>query len=77
MPNGNNVYIIEDIWYDTHDIVAIYNNIEAAISHVEDPNFVSRYDKDSIYITEYGIRTRKQLRKITERIVYANGKRIY
>jgi hypothetical protein len=71
----NNIYIIEDIWYDHYKVLGVYNNIEAALEHVEDRNFKEEFGQADIWIREYGVRTRKQLRGVAERLMWHNGKR--
>jgi hypothetical protein len=57
------VYLVEYFWYGTYELLGVYDNKEAALAHIKDPNCIKEYG-DELTITGVGVRSRKQLKPV-------------
>lgn len=58
------VYLIESHFWGDTTLLAAYDNIEAVVAHLDDPNHVREHgaDSESVTVCELGVRSRKQLK---------------
>lgn len=67
------VYLVEYIWYDTYELLGVYNNEEAAIAHKHDENCIRQYGLADVHVTEVGVRSKKSLKEIHSRTIKEKG----
>ena len=70
----NSVFLVEYTDWDCYDLLGVYDNIFAALDHVNDENFINNNIMDRINITRYWISKKKNLSLPVRETVWKNGK---